>query len=633
MIRLKVLNGKAEGTLLESPLPSITIGRASTNTLVIPELNVSGNHGLITVDEHNNYIYKDLNSTNGSIIQRGDRLIPLDTGEKEIILQDGDIILIGGENPVKILCKLIPDREHSKIFATRSIKDVDRIKTNLTKDPINLSILYSIQQKLSAELNIDQVLETIGEAIFELIPKATHIMIVLKEEDKRFEPVLFRSRTSGKGFKEKPKISRTVFSKVIKEKEAILAAYAPVDIGDSESIIGAHILSTMGVPLWKGDEIIGVLQVDNRDKPGMFDERDLELLTIFAGQASLSIVNARLFHKLKLAEQRLRKENIYLKSTEKRRIFQGIIGESPAMKQLFSQLEKVINTRVTVLIEGETGTGKELIASTIHYQSNRKDRLFVVQNCAALPENLLESELFGYKKGAFTGATSDKRGLFEIADGGTLFLDEIGELPLSLQGKLLRVLQEGEIRPLGAEKSVYVDVRIVAATNKNLEEEVKAGRFREDLYYRLKVFPIRVPPLRERRTDIPLLVNYFIEKYSKEYGKEIGGINDEAMRLLMIYNWPGNVRELENEIQRLVIQLEPAEIITPQHLSPKITSATVPYLKLKPKKGSLKDMMEEVEKWILIETLKECNWNKTQTAKVLGLTREGLHKKLAKYGI
>ncbi len=313
------------------------------------------------------------------------------------------------------------------------------------------------------------------------------------------------------------RVTRSVVRKVVSERVAVLAADAPNEAFSSESLLGASIRSTIGVPLWKDDEILGVLQLDNRDAPAMFEALDVDALGALSVSASLAIANAELIQRLSLARAELKKENQYLRGRERARSGDvQIIGESRAMSELLRQLDKVVDTRVSVLIEGETGTGKELIAASVHYRSKRKDKLFVAQNCAAFPENLLESELFGHKRGAFTGATDEKKGLFEIADGGTLFLDELGELPLSLQAKLLRALQEGEIRPLGATQSKQVNVRIVAATNRNLETEVKAGRFREDLYYRLKVFPIRVPPLRERRDDIAPLARFFLARYTRE---------------------------------------------------------------------------------------------------------------------
>ncbi|MEO8876414.1 MAG: sigma-54 dependent transcriptional regulator, partial [Polyangiaceae bacterium] len=304
-----------------------------------------------------------------------------------------------------------------------------------------------------------------------------------------------------------------------------------------------------------------------------------------------------------------------------------------AMRALNGLLDKVVDTKVTVLIEGETGVGKELVAAAVHYRSRRRDKLFVGQNCAAMPENLLESELFGHKKGSFTGAHEEKKGLFEIADGGTLFLDEITETPISLQSKLLRVLQEGEIRPIGATAEKKVNVRIVAATNRNLEKEVAEGRFREDLYYRLKVFPIRVPPLRERREDIPLLATAFLQRFSGEIGKSAAGFAQQTMELLKSYDWPGNVRELQNEVQRLVIQVDAGAYVTPELLSPRVRQIEGVLDRVRPTKGTLKEMMDQLERWLLIEALREHGNNKTAAAKNLGITREGLHKKLRAFGL
>jgi len=299
-----------------------------------------------------------------------------------------------------------------------------------------------------------------------------------------------------------------------------------------------------------------------------------------------------------------------------------------AMNALMVQVEKVAQTRATVLIEGETGVGKELIAAAVHSRSLRSDKLYFAQNCATLPDNLLESELFGHKKGAFTGATEDKKGLFEVADGGTLFLDEVTEIPLALQAKLLRVLQEGEVRAVGSNRLKHVDVRIIAASNRDLEAEVRAGRFREDLYYRLSVFPLRVPPLRERRTDIPLLAEYFLRRYSQEFAKPVTGFTEETLRCLTSYTWPGNVRELQNEVQRLVIQAEPSAAIEVLLVSAKIHRPVAAESATDVPLGSLKDMLDSVERKLIQDALERHGNNKTATAKALGITREGLHKKL-----
>ena len=259
--------------------------------------------------------------------------------------------------------------------------------------------------------------------------------------------------------------------------------------------------------------------------------------------------------------------------------------------------------------------------------------MFVAQNCAALPENLLESELFGHKKGSFTGADSDKKGLFEIAHEGTLFLDEVGEMPMSLQAKLLRTLQEGTIRAVGDTSERQIDVRIVCATNRDLAAEVERGAFRQDLYYRLMVFPVRLPPLRERREDIPLLAAHFLRRYCKEYGRNLPGFAQETIDALSSHAWPGNIRELENEVQRLVIQGDEGCLLEPTHLSPGLRKVEGTLARIAPKKGTLKEMVEQVERWLLAEALREHGNNKTQTAKTLGITREGLHKKLSKFGM
>ena len=423
---------------------------------------------------------------------------------------------------------------------------------------------------------------------------------------------------------------------MLHQRDALLLADTLEEFGEtSETTERQMIRSSVAAPLWDGRSVRGVLHAFNRDATARFGRADLDLLVTIAGLVTLAIENASLVEKLRMAEERLRGENRYLKNREERLRTPTMVGESPAMQVIFRQLEKVKDTRATVCVEGETGTGKELIASAIHYQSNRRDRLFVAQNCAAIPENLLESELFGHKRGAFTGADHDKKGLFEVADGGTLFLDEIGEMSVALQAKLLRVLQEGRIRPVGATAEKAIDVRIICATNRSLEQEVERGAFKRDLYYRLRQYPIRVPPLRERREDIPALVEHFLRRYSEELKKPIAGILPETMDQLQSYQWPGNIRELENEVQRLVIQADADTYITPELLSPQVRKVEELLGRASPQrpKGTLKDRVEEVERWLLTEALREHGGNKTRTAETLGITREGLHKKLGKYGL
>lgn len=301
-------------------------------------------------------------------------------------------------------------------------------------------------------------------------------------------------------------------------------------------------------------------------------------------------------------------------------------GSSPQMQEILKILEKVTPTKAPILILGESGTGKGVLAELIHYNSPRSDKPFISINCSAIPENLLESELFGYKKGAFTGAVSDKKGLIELAHMGTLFLDEIGDMPLNLQAKLLKFLESGEFIPLGDTHKKQVDVRIIAATNKNIQELIQQGLFREDLYFRLNLVEIKIPPLRERKEDIPALIYYFIEKLSKEYGKEIKGVTNEALLVLTNYNWPGNIRELKNIIERAII-LATGPYITLNEIPERIKGTQ----KKEKVKKSLKDALEEFEKNLLMNTLKEYNYNKEEVAEVLGIDLATLYRKLKKY--
>lgn len=342
---------------------------------------------------------------------------------------------------------------------------------------------------------------------------------------------------------------------------------------------------------------------------------------------------------LKKAEERerLKSENLQLKSRiheiEKKYSFENIIARSEAMAKVFALVSKVAEHKTTVLITGESGTGKELIAKAIHSRSTRSKGPLVSINCGGIPENLLESELFGYKKGAFTGADRDKPGRFEEADGGTIFLDEIGELPLTLQVKMLRVLQEEEVSPLGGVGVRKVDARVVAATSRNMDEEVQKGNFREDLYYRINVMTLHMPALRERRGDIPLLVGYFIDVYNKKLNKNIEGLSSETMPLLMGYSWPGNVRELENVIERAIL-LNSGRWITPEDLPPNIVLAKIPSANPKYAETlSIKKASKMLEKDLIEKVLELTNGNRSQASKILEISRPILIAKIKEYEI
>lgn len=324
----------------------------------------------------------------------------------------------------------------------------------------------------------------------------------------------------------------------------------------------------------------------------------------------------------------LLRENRYLRAEVNQKYnFEELVGESPGMREVYSMIDKVAKTKATVLIQGESGTGKELVARAIHFRSPRREGPFIKLNCAALSEDLLESELFGHEKGAFTGAVSRREGRFELADKGTLLLDEISETSFSFQTKLLRVLQEGEFERVGGTRTLKVDVRIIATTNRNLKKLVEEGKFRDDLYYRLNVLPVYLPPLRERREDIPLLTLHFLKKYSRRNGLRLKSISKECLQMLKEYYWPGNVRELENVIERMVVMNE-KEALLPQDFA---------FLNLSSQNLNLSFpenlTLEEMEKKLIIETLRRTGGNRTKTAKILNISVRTIRNKLKKYNL
>ena len=643
-VTIRVLNGAAGGRTLTTDADMVRIGRAPAAEITLSEQHVSAEHARLLVGD-SEVVLEDLESTNGTWIERKGARIALGPASPRCILESDDVLEIGGqgENGTRLAVTIAPDLDSGRVLALRPLAEL--AASGSLKEADRLRALLDALRRIGGADDLEQTVGAVADAALELVPRATHAAVTLRDESLPASETVTHGlvgvATRVRGPDGKPKvpdepvtIPRSILRRVTRERAAVLIADAPSEAMSSESLLGASIHSTMGVPLWKGEELLGVLQVDSRGAPAMFGSADVDLLGVLAANASLAIANSRLIRRLSATQQNLKKENSFLRARERSNSPDvQIVGQSRAMSELFRQLDKVVDTRVSVLVQGETGTGKELIASALHQRSKRRDRLFVAQNCAAFPENLLESELFGHKRGAFTGATDDKKGLFEVADGGTLFLDEIGEMALSLQAKLLRALQEGEIRPLGGTGVRRVDVRIVAATNRELEVEVKAGRFREDLYYRLKVFPIRVPPLRERREDVPLLARHFLERYSREFGKSIAGFADETLSILSAYDWPGNVRELENEVQRLVIQAEPGERIGPEILSPRVRQIEGILTQANNAKGTLREMVDQVERHILVDALKDHGNNKTAAAKSLGITREGLHKKLKQLGI
>jgi Nif-specific regulatory protein len=393
--------------------------------------------------------------------------------------------------------------------------------------------------------------------------------------------------------------------------------------------------SMICVPLRTRKGFLGVFYALNKES-SIFTERDEKILDIISGTIAVSLENARLYGELKDHVHALEREKrLLLHQVRAEAGFKEIIGSSAPMRRMFELMEKVLDTTTTVLIQGETGTGKELIAKVIHFNGPLKNKPFIAENCGALPESLLESELFGHVRGAFTGAISNKKGLFEIADGGTIFLDEIGEMSPLMQVKVLRVLQEGEFRPVGCSRNMKVNVRVIASTNRDLGEEIKNGQFREDLYYRINIFQIVPPPLRQRKEDILALANHFLEKYARKNNKPIPTLTPQALDLLMRYDWPGNVRELENEMGRAQTMAGSNITITYEFLSDKIKRLRDDHHSGgdEEKTTTLRDAVRRIEKKMIEEALETSRGNQTRAAKELGLSRQGLLNKVAAYNI
>ena len=386
-------------------------------------------------------------------------------------------------------------------------------------------------------------------------------------------------------------------------------------------------ISFLCVPIKMGNEAIGALSADRLFDEKVSPEEDVRLLMIIASMIAQAV---RLRQSAQEERRRLMEENLRLQEELKDRFRPtNIIGNAKAMQAVYDLIAQVAKSPTTVLLRGESGVGKELVAHAIHYNSNRADKPFIKVNCAALPETLIESELFGHEKGAFTGAIALRKGRFELAQGGTIFLDEIGDLSAHTQIRLLRVLQEKEFERVGGTETIKTDGRIIAATNRDLEAMVEDGRFRQDLYYRLNVFPIHIPALRQRKTDIPLLLDYFIEKYSKVHHKDIKRVSTPAIDMLMSYHWPGNVRELENSIERAVL-LSNDDVIHGHHLPPTLQTAeatgTLPT-------GNLLATLDNIEREMILDALKSARGNMAKAARALGISERLMGLRVTKHGI
>jgi transcriptional regulator with GAF, ATPase, and Fis domain len=509
--------------------------------------------------------------------------------------------------------------------------------------------LLAINKRLNSELRLPRLMELILDTVIELTG-AERGFLLLTEDDGTLAVKVARNidRQSLEG--EGLSLSRSIAEQAAHAGEPVVTVDAAEDerFQQALSVSDLRLRSVLAVPLVLKGRGVGTIYIDHRLRQGLFGEAEVSLMRDIADQAAIAIENARLLaenrkknreierlnrklqRKVDSQQQELIEVREQLRSSRSalggRYDYTNIIGQTPKIKELFLLLDRVTETELPVVIQGESGTGKELVARAIHENGPRRKGPFVSENCAAIPETLLESILFGHVRGAFTGADRDRKGLFEVASGGTLFLDEIGEMRPSMQTKLLRVLQDGELRRVGGTRTICTDVRIIAASNRDLSNLVANGNFREDLYYRLNVINIQIPALRQRREDIPLLVDHFLDKHASGQSRRVG---NEAMALLMGYAWPGNVRELENEIMRAAALGD--QVIQPRDLSVHL-SGSIPLSLDDAEDLQLKARVQHLEQELIQRALERTGNNHTQAARLLGLSRYGLLKKLQRYG-
>ena len=537
--RLAAISGKHKGAVFAIDEEPLVIGRETAASVCVADSSVSRRHSKIE-KKGEDFVITDLESLNGTFVN--------DVPVRTRVLEHGDRVRIGDSQ----FLFLTHDSESMSKSSDVRMDEAQVVSGSTVQIRFDhaiylmgrdLSALMKVSTTINSIRGLDDLLEALLKLLFELVP-AQRGAIVLTSED-TFETKLVFGLDRAHGNDRAVTVSRTIVQQVLRDGVALLANDGVSDWTQAtDSLIATGAQSVMCVPLILLDRKIGVLYLDTTSPRDQFNNDHIKLVAAISGIAAVAIENARQFEWLETEKQRLLSDV---------NIEHNMIGEGDAMQRVYHFISKVAPTDATVLISGESGTGKELAARAMHRNSKRAQKPFMAVNCAALNESLLESELFGHEKGSFTGAFAQKKGRLEIADGGTVFLDEIGELTPALQVKLLRVLQEREFERVGGTVTIKVDLRVIAATNKNLEEAIEAGQFRQDLYYRLNVVSLEMPALRDRREDIMLLANYFANKYGAKCNRKLKGFSPEARDWLLSYDWPGNVRELENAIERAVV--------------------------------------------------------------------------------
>ena len=610
--RIAAITGKLEDTVISMNDGPVVIGRQAGATLKIGNASVSRRHAVIE-KEGDRFVIADLGSRNGTFVN--------DMPVRRRELQHGDRVRIG-ESQFFFLYEDTDEPQRTSEIRFDDSEVVSGATVRMTYGDVmglmarDLSVLMKVSTTINAIRGLPELQERLLELIFEVVP-AKHGAILLNDDfgdsQHEFSSMFGLDRLLGPS--QKITVSSTVVRRVLKDNAALLVSDAENnDALHTDSLIAAHSRSLLCVPLIMLGHTLGIIYLDTDVPDVRFDEDHLQLLTAIAAIASVAIQNARHIETLETENRRLIADL---------NLEHNMVGESPAMQQVYHLISKVAGSESTVLILGESGTGKELAARAIHNNSKRANKPFVAVNCAALAESLLESELFGHERGAFTGALNQRKGRLEVADGGTIFLDEIAELSAALQTKLLRVLQEREFERVGGTRTIKADIRVIAATNQLLDVAIAKGTFRQDLFFRLNVVELRMPTLRERPEDIPMLANYFAAKYSERCNRKVLGISPETQKLLQAYEWPGNVRELENAIERAIVMGTTQDIL-PEDLPEAILEAKA--LEISASGTGYHESVTERKKLLIIEAVKKSQGSFTAAAKLLGLHPNYLHR-------
>ncbi|HUJ20843.1 MAG TPA: sigma 54-interacting transcriptional regulator [Bryobacteraceae bacterium] len=620
--RLVARDGPLKGSEFNLDAGEFSVGRNPSNRLSVNDPSLSRHHCVIAV-RGDQFEIRDLDSRNGTFVNG----VPV----HERVLAEGDQIQIGNSlflfmqqetapesGPAFHLDERSPLTGATVVLRSEDSRYLHPDKVATAPLPAlrvarDLRALLKVSTAVNSVRKLDRLEQQLMECIFDVVPAARGAILLTGDGADEFSSVFSWDRETG-AIAPFP-VSGTVVRKVLQESVSVLSNDVMGDssLGGSKSLIASETRSLLAVPLTIFDRILGLIYLDTSEPKTRLDQDHLELMTAVAAISAIALENARHVELLEDENRRLKAEM---------NIEHNMVGESAPMRAVYRFISRVAPTESTALITGESGTGKELVARAIHRNSPRANKPFVAINCAALTETLLESELFGHERGAFTGAVAQKKGKLEVADGGTVFLDEMGELAPALQVKLLRVLQEREFERVGGTRPIRIDVRVIAATNRDLAQSVKTGSFRQDLYYRLNVVCLEMPPLRERRDDIPLLAAYFAARAGERSKRHVRGVSPEARACLLSYDWPGNVRELENAIERSVV-LGSSDFILPEDLPEAVLETERPAGFAIAK---YHETVADAKKQVILRAVEQAGGNYTEAAKILGVHPNYLHR-------